>query len=315
MNLAHVHLLLNHWPIIGSFIAVGLLVAAMMGKVDQLKRGSFALFAVIGLITVPAFMTGFSAEPIIQDPFFPDETMTRHVQEHLGAALLGFIALEITAALAWLALWEFRRTAQITSWLTNAVLVTGLLTLGLMALTGTTGGHIRHPEIVPEQDVAPAIATMGSAFAEGIKTFLTAENWRWATSETLHFAAMGLLFGVVLLADLRMLGVINGVSFASVHKLLPWGVAAFAVNLFTGVLFFVSAPGLYTKNIAFQWKMALLVLAGFNYVYLTVADEPWNLKPGDNPSLLSRAVGATTLVLIVGVMYYGRMLPWLGVEF
>ena len=49
--------------------------------------------------------------------------------------------------------------------------------------------------------------------------------------------------GVVFLVDLRVLGVMKGVSFASLHRLLPWAALGFGVNIGTGMLFFVGNTG------------------------------------------------------------------------
>lgn len=38
MNLAHLHLLLNHFPIIGTIVAFGLFITSFVGKNDDLKR-------------------------------------------------------------------------------------------------------------------------------------------------------------------------------------------------------------------------------------------------------------------------------------
>ena len=71
-------------------------------------------------------------------------------------------------------------------------------------------------------------------------------------------------------------------SFASLHRLLPWAAIGFGVNVITGMLFFVGIPHQYTGNKSFYWKLALVMLAGLNAVYFTVLEEPWALGPGDD---------------------------------
>ena len=44
MNLAHVHLLLNHFPTIGMIVGLGLFVVAILAKSDHLKRASLVIF-------------------------------------------------------------------------------------------------------------------------------------------------------------------------------------------------------------------------------------------------------------------------------
>ena len=51
---------------------------------------------------------------------------------------------------------------------------------------------------------------------------MTTAPYGWPALETLHFIGLTLLIGVVLLIDLRMLGVMKNVCFPSLHRLLPW---------------------------------------------------------------------------------------------
>ena len=62
MNYEHLHLLLNHFPIIGSFVGLGLFLVSFFGKNEDLRRASYIIFAGIALITIPAFMSGFAAQ-------------------------------------------------------------------------------------------------------------------------------------------------------------------------------------------------------------------------------------------------------------
>ena len=81
------------------------------------------------------------------------------------------------------------------------------------------------------------------------------------------------------------------------------------------MIFFIGAPGQYTSNPAFRWKMIMIMLAGINVVYFTLFDEPWDLGPGEKAPLLAKAVAASALFLVVGVLWCGRMLPFLGNAF
>ena len=85
MNLAHLHLLLNHFPIIGTIVALGLFIASFIGKNDDLKRSSLIVFAAIALLTLPAFFSGIGAQRAIRkDPGVSAALIDRHE----GAAML-----------------------------------------------------------------------------------------------------------------------------------------------------------------------------------------------------------------------------------
>ena len=108
-------------------------------------------------------------------------------------------------------------------------------------------------------------------------------TWGWPACETIHFVGLSLLFGVVLLVDLRMLGFMKSIPFSTLHRLLPWGILGFGLNVVTGILFFVGAPPtFYVTNATFYWKMALILVAGANALYFTVFDQPWTLGAGDD---------------------------------
>jgi uncharacterized membrane protein len=121
--------------------------------------------------------------------------------------------------------------------------------------------------------------------------------------------------GVVLLIDMRMLGVVKNVSFAALHRLLPWAVLGFAVNLLTGMLFFAGRSSQYTTNSVFQWKMALVILAGVNALYFTMFDETWTLKAGDDAPVMAKVMAGSALFLWIAILYCGSMLPFLGGSF
>jgi len=184
----------------------------------------------------------------------------------------------------------------------------------LMAVAANLGGDIMHPEV---RDVAEGRASWVIASMSGsvIKAAVTDSTKIWAICEALHFMGLAILFGTVLLIDLRILGFIQGISFESIHKLLPFAVAAYAVNLITGMTFFIAASDQYTGNPVFYWKVGLLLLAAANAAYFTVFDDTWVLKAGDAAPGRAKFAAAAALVLWVGVMYAGRMLPFIGNAF
>ena len=141
--------------------------------------------------------------------------------------------------------------------------------------------------------------------------------WVWPACETLHFIGMALLMGVIGVIDLRMLGVLKRVPFAPLHRLLPWGIAGFIINLITGFMFFAGDPYQYKDNIAFLFKMLFIVLAGINVLifYLIPFRQVEAMGPGDDAPMFAKVIAATSIFLWFGVMYWGRMLPFIGNAF
>src|SRR5438067_6596334 len=129
MDMTHVHLLLNHVPTIGFVIALALFVMALFMRNDHLQQAALVLFVGIGLMTIPTYVSGNSAAEVIcaggpRAPACTDPLVSKSlIQTHEGAALLAFSAILVTAAFAWLGLWQFRRTARTERWTIGAVLI------------------------------------------------------------------------------------------------------------------------------------------------------------------------------------------------
>jgi uncharacterized membrane protein len=316
MNLAHLHLLLNHFPVIGTIIGLGLFLVALVSKSDDLKRACLVIFLGIALLSIPTYVTGNAAQEAIcigpsNGPCTDPGVSKSLIRAHEGAALQGFAFMELTGAFAWLGLWQFRRISRVSRWNLSAVLLLSIVTVGLMARAANIGGEIRHPEIRS----GPETTTDEPALGREVGSFVLEHTWTWPTCETLHFIGLSLLFGVAALVDLRMLGMMKSIPFPALHRLLPWGILGFGINLITGMLFFVGAPEQYTQNPVFTWKMALMMLAGLNVLYFTIFDEAWAVGSGKDAPPLAKLVAASALVLVIGVMYCGRMLPFLGNAF
>jgi hypothetical protein len=125
---------------------------------------------------------------------------------------------------------------------------------------------------------------------------------------------MGLLFGILLAVNLRLLGVMKPVAFSVLHRLLPWAMLGLTVNVMTGMVFVIGLPAQYA-GWPFYWKIGLLMVGAGQLLYLTIADAPWNVGPGQKAPALPRALASTAIAAWVAVMYFGRMLPYLGNSF
>ncbi len=310
MNLAYAHILLNHFPTIGLILGLGFFIAALFARSDELRRAGLCVFLVIGFLTIPAYVTGNMADEVIAGDANYNEAL---VHRHQDAALLAFMVMQATAAVAWFGLWQYRRLGRTTNRNVSAVLVLALISCGLMARTASLGGVINHVEIRAAGEAVAAAAAF--TWSTAVADWFVAATWAWTVSETLHFIGLGLLFGVVLVVNLRMLGVGKTLAFPALHRLLPWGVLGFALNTVTGMLFFIATPGQYTQNVSFYFKVLLIVIAGVNAIYFTIFDDAWNLKAGQDAPLRGRVIAASSMALWFGVIYFGRMLPFLGNSF
>ena len=154
--------------------------------------------------------------------------------------------------------------------------------------------------------------------ATSVSRVVTHYSWIWPTCETLHFMGLALLIGNVGVLDLRLLGAVKRLPVAPLNRLIRWGVLGFVINLLTGLVFFAGAPTQYVNNIAFAFKLLFMALAAVNllvFYLFGVARAVDALGPGDDAPLSAKIIAATSLFLWVGVMFWGRMLPFIGNAF
>jgi hypothetical protein len=320
MNLAHIHLLLNHFPTIGFGIGLGLFFVSLFAKSEELKRASLVILFLIAVIAIPTYLTGAAALDKICDRVNgaikcpPDLSLTL-IQEHEDWALLAFSIMEITGFFAWMGLWQMRRTPKLPAWNATAILLLAIISFGVMSIAANQGGHIRHPEIQSAEDIATAQAAARVPTARAIGAYVISKTWIWPACETLHFVGLSLLFVTVLFVNLRVLGIAKSVSFAAMYQLLPVGILGFGINLLTGVMFFLAAPQQYINNVEFQRKIVFVVLAGINVLYFMLFDKAWKVEAGDDAPVSSKVAAAISIYLWFGVLYYGNMLPFLGNSF
>ena len=144
MNQAHIHLIINHVPIVGSLFALALLAVGLLRRDTSLTTAGLVGVLVAALLCVPAQLTGEGAAAIVQDMPRVSRAL---IQAHAAAAERGFWALESAAALALFGLLLAKNAsprARQLAWLTLGV---AALSFGLLARAGNLGGQIRHTEI------------------------------------------------------------------------------------------------------------------------------------------------------------------------
>jgi hypothetical protein len=139
----------------------------------------------------------------------------------------------------------------------------------------------------------------------------------WPICETLHFIGLALLIGGAGLIDLRLMGFLKSVSVSAVMQVRKWAALGIAINVITGVLFFVGAPDQYIENPAWYGKLLFLAVAIVNVVIFetTQGDRMLRLPPGEKTPISFKLAGAVSMGSWLLVLYFGRMLPFLGNAF
>jgi len=149
------------------------------------------------------------------------------------------------------------------------------------------------------------------AHATGIHAFMNTA-YGWPAMESLHFVGLSLLIGTGGLFDLRMLGLFKSLRLSALHKLVPWGVAGYVLNVCTGALFFVSDTSQYLYNPAFQLKVLCMLIAGINMVvfYATTASAVKAVPEGTDAPVQAKIIAAISLGCWAGVITFGRLITF-----
>lgn len=139
----------------------------------------------------------------------------------------------------------------------------------------------------------------------------------WPICETLHFIGLAFLVGGAGLIDLRLMGFLKSVPVSAVMQVRKWAGLGIAINVITGVLFFVGAPDQYIENPAWYGKLLFLAVAIVNVLIFetTQGDRMLRLPPGEKTPVSFKLAGAVSMGSWLAVLYFGRMLPFLGNAF
>lgn len=146
MDWTHLHLALNHVPVLGAPFLLGLLLWSWGRRQGVTLRFCLWLIVILAAASVAIKFTGdFAAERVGADPAFDKALILQH-EESADQATTGVFFMGLAAAVALFV----SRAGRITPrWSLTLVALLALATFGLMARTANFGGHIRHPETRP----------------------------------------------------------------------------------------------------------------------------------------------------------------------
>ncbi len=135
--------------------------------------------------------------------------------------------------------------------------------------------------------------------------WLRGSLWAYPALEAVHIASIGMLFGALVVLELRLFGIGSALGARPLAALaLPVALAGFGGALLSGGLLFAADYGDLLLNPAFRLKMALLGLAGLNAAL-------FHVRAGlDRIDRVARAQAALSLGLWVGIIVCGRAIAY-----
>lgn len=137
--------------------------------------------------------------------------------------------------------------------------------------------------------------------------------WAYPLLETAHVIGLGLLFGSIVMMDLRLLGLNRVLPIGPLGRhLLPAAWTGFVINATSGTLLFMSDAPEFAANTAFRLKLVLIAVAGLN-VFL-VHRGPYRQAVAADPqrtvTTRVRIAAVVSIALWICVIAAGRMIAY-----
>lgn len=153
MNDAHLHMVVNHFPIIGTIFGLGILITGIVMKNTVVKNVAYVLFVIAAIFGAVSMSTGEGAEEIAENlPSVTDQIIHEHEEMAEKLALV----LYVLGGISLLGLFmNFKNHAK-ASLISYLAFVVALVGVFLGKQTGTTGGEVRHTEIRENATVSNA---------------------------------------------------------------------------------------------------------------------------------------------------------------
>ena len=144
MNNSHLHLVVNHLPIIFPIVGIIILLIGIIIKSEVSKRNSYIIFILGALSSIVAMATGDNAEEAIEKLQGISKDLI-HNHEEASEIFAGFsYVLGGFSLIALVASWKNYTTAKYSGYIVG---VFAVVTLFFAQKAGTSGGEIRHTEI------------------------------------------------------------------------------------------------------------------------------------------------------------------------
>lgn len=164
MSLAHLHILLNHFPVFATFFGAVLMVVGVLKKNRTLTTTALITFIISALVTIPVFFSGPGAEESLKN----EPTVTENViEKHETAAGAALICVEILGIFSFVQFVAEKKKHRSAMHLQYVIIFLAMVAFVLMAITASLGGQIRHTEIRPGVDALAGGATQVASGSAG----------------------------------------------------------------------------------------------------------------------------------------------------
>jgi len=136
--------------------------------------------------------------------------------------------------------------------------------------------------------------------------------WGYPIFLTFHSLGLGLLVGLLLVIDLRVLGFAKPLPLSELRKLMPYVWFGFVLNAISGVVLFMADATKDFYSNSFRWKM-LSILIGL-VVAVTLNGTVLREDTKDTPPM-AKILATVSLLSWVGAIVSGRLIAYLSQPF
>lgn len=144
MNEAHLHITLNHFPIIGSILGIAIMAAGMFFKSRDTVRTALVVLIISALVAIPTYLTGEAAEETVENMAGISHDLIHEHEEQAELYIWLIVGVGVLAAISFFA--DVKQLAMRKA-MFIATIVLGLVSIFFARQVGTSGGEINHPEI------------------------------------------------------------------------------------------------------------------------------------------------------------------------
>ncbi|WP_457618801.1 hypothetical protein [Lutibacter sp.] len=144
MDATHLHLILTHFPIVGTIIGIGILAYGQFFKNNEIKKVALGTFIFMAILTIPVYLTGEEAEETVEHIAGVSE---RIIENHEELAEVAIVLMGLLGVLSIISLFALLKAHVYARTIVVITFIVSLITFGVFAQVGNLGGQIRHSEI------------------------------------------------------------------------------------------------------------------------------------------------------------------------
>ncbi len=144
MDATHLHLMLTHFPIVGTIVGAGILAYGQFSNNNSIKKVALVTLFLMSILTIPVFLTGEGAEEAVEHLAGVSENI---IEEHEELAEKAIWLMGLLGIFSLLNIFLIVKKSSFAKSASLITLIISLVTVGLFVQVGNLGGQIRHSEI------------------------------------------------------------------------------------------------------------------------------------------------------------------------